>query len=77
MCTLSKFPTFTFPAHQHRTCTYTYTVFVKTGYYCTNIPLSETGTLVLSQYILLDPPLLFFIMAATYCTARFINCRDE
>ncbi|CAI8034049.1 Protein O-mannosyl-transferase 2 [Geodia barretti] len=37
----------------------------------------ETGTLVLSQYILLDPPLLFFIMAATYCTARFINCRDE
>jgi dolichyl-phosphate-mannose-protein mannosyltransferase len=37
----------------------------------------ETGTLILSQYILLDTPLLFFIMASTYCTARFINCRDE
>ena len=37
----------------------------------------ETGTLVLSQYILLDPPLLFFIMAATFTTAKFMNCRDE
>ena len=39
--------------------------------------LCETGTLVLSQYILLDPPLIFFIMAASFCTARFINCRNE
>ena len=39
--------------------------------------LCETGTLVLSQYILLDPPLIFFVMAATFCTSRFINCRNE
>lgn len=41
------------------------------------IVLCETGTLVLSQYILLDPPLLFFIMAATFTTAKFVNSRDE
>lgn len=35
----------------------------------------DTGTLVLSQYILLDPLLLFFIMAATMSTAKFRNCR--
>lgn len=39
--------------------------------------VSETGTLVLSQYILLDPPLLFFIMAAALCKAKFLNCRRE
>ena len=37
----------------------------------------ETGTLVLSRYILLDPPLLFFIMAATFTTAKFLNCGEE
>lgn len=37
----------------------------------------ETGTLILSQYILLDPPLLCFVMLSTFCTARFINCRKE
>jgi len=37
----------------------------------------ETGTLVLSQYILLDPPLLFFVMTSTFCTVKFVNCRDE
>ena len=39
--------------------------------------ICETGTLVLSQYILLDPPLLCFVMLSTFCTARFINCRKE
>lgn len=37
----------------------------------------DTGTLILSQYILLDPPLLFFIMAATFTTSKFLNCRHE
>ena len=37
----------------------------------------ETGTLILSQYILLDPSLLFFISATTFCTAKFVNCRHE
>ena len=39
--------------------------------------ICETGTLILSQYILLDPPLLCFVMLSTFCTARFINCRRE
>ena len=39
--------------------------------------ICETGTLILSQYILLDPPLLCFVMMSTFCTARFINCRKE
>eukprot|EP00731_Ephydatia_muelleri_P037232 Em0424g3a len=41
------------------------------------ILVCETGTLILSRYILLDPPLIFFVMAATYCTARFRNCNEE
>lgn len=41
------------------------------------IILCETGTLILSQYILLDPPLLFFVMAAAYTTVKFTNCRHE
>ena len=39
--------------------------------------ICDTGTLILSQYILLDPPLLCFVMLSTFCTARFINCRKE
>jgi len=41
------------------------------------VVLCETGTLILSQYILLDPPLLFFIIAASFSTVKFVNCRDE
>lgn len=32
---------------------------------------SDTGVLTLSQYILLDTPLLFFIMAAAFCLLMF------
>ncbi|XP_074662346.1 protein O-mannosyl-transferase 2-like [Tubulanus polymorphus] len=35
--------------------------------------LSDTGTLTLTRYILLDPFLLFYIMAASFCIVKFIN----
>ncbi|ELT93986.1 hypothetical protein CAPTEDRAFT_152537 [Capitella teleta] len=35
------------------------------------IVLCDTGVLTLSQYILLDTPLLFFIMAAAFCLLMF------
>lgn len=38
---------------------------------------TETGTLTLSQYILLDPPLMFFVMASTFCAVKFASFRDE
>lgn len=37
--------------------------------------LFDTGTATLSRYILLDPPLLFFIMAAVYCNLKFLAHR--
>ena len=37
----------------------------------------ETGTLTLSQYILLDPPLMFFVMASTYCAVKFQSYKEE
>ncbi|XP_019864301.1 PREDICTED: protein O-mannosyl-transferase 2-like isoform X2 [Amphimedon queenslandica] len=39
--------------------------------------LCETGTLTLSQYILLDPPLMFFVMASTYCAVKFQSYKEE
>uniref|UniRef100_A0A8C4NC73 Protein O-mannosyl-transferase 2 n=1 Tax=Eptatretus burgeri TaxID=7764 RepID=A0A8C4NC73_EPTBU len=37
----------------------------------------DTGLLTLSQYILLDPILLFFIMTAMYSMARFQQCHNS
>ncbi|XP_064602855.1 protein O-mannosyl-transferase 2-like isoform X1 [Liolophura sinensis] len=37
----------------------------------------DTGTLTLSRYILLDPILLCFIMAATYSTLKLRNAHDK
>ena len=39
--------------------------------------LSDVGTITLSQYILLDPPLLFFIMAATFASLKFTNTKTR
>jgi dolichyl-phosphate-mannose-protein mannosyltransferase len=39
--------------------------------------ICETGTLTLSQYILLDPPLMFFVMASTYCAVKFQSFKYE
>ena len=39
--------------------------------------VSDTGVLTLSQYILLDPFLLFFVMAATYAHLRFTSCKKR
>ena len=40
-------------------------------------PHTETGTLTLTQYILLDPPLMFFVMASTFCAVKFRSFRNE
>ncbi|XP_025105908.1 protein O-mannosyl-transferase 2-like isoform X2 [Pomacea canaliculata] len=37
--------------------------------------LFDVGTNTLSRYILLDPILMFFILAATYCKLRVLNLR--
>ncbi|XP_070577332.1 protein O-mannosyl-transferase 2-like [Ptychodera flava] len=37
----------------------------------------DTGFLTLSQYILLDPILIFFITIATYCLAKFDKIQDK
>lgn len=39
--------------------------------------LFDTGTNTLTRYILLDPILMFFIMAATVCNLQFLNLRDR
>ena len=39
--------------------------------------LLDHGMLTLNRYILLDPPLLFFISAAVYATVKFHNQRDK
>ncbi|XP_047741231.1 protein O-mannosyl-transferase 2, partial [Hyalella azteca] len=39
--------------------------------------LADGGFLTLTQYILLDPPLLFFIMASVATAARFNSYRDK
>ncbi|XP_077866537.1 protein O-mannosyl-transferase 2-like, partial [Saccoglossus kowalevskii] len=39
--------------------------------------LCDTGCLTLSQYILLDPILMFFIMGATYCIVKFHNLKNQ
>lgn len=38
-------------------------------------PLADTGCITISQYILLDPILMFFIMAAVLSMVRFNNHR--
>ncbi|XP_013407904.1 protein O-mannosyl-transferase 2 [Lingula anatina] len=35
--------------------------------------LFDTGTLILSRYILLDPIMMFFILASTYCYVKFYS----
>ncbi|XP_021508838.1 protein O-mannosyl-transferase 2 [Meriones unguiculatus] len=37
----------------------------------------DTGCLTLSQYILLDPILMFFIMAAMLCMVKYNSCADR
>lgn len=37
----------------------------------------DHGMLTLNRYILLDPPLLFFISASVYATVKFHNQRDR
>lgn len=37
----------------------------------------DHGMLTLNRYILLDPPLLFFISASVYTTVKFHNQRDR
>ncbi|KAL5008769.1 hypothetical protein ScPMuIL_014350 [Solemya velum] len=39
--------------------------------------LLDTGTLILSRHILLDPLLMFFIMAATFCLLKFLSFKDR
>ncbi|KAK3595928.1 hypothetical protein CHS0354_032436 [Potamilus streckersoni] len=39
--------------------------------------LFDTGTLTLSRHILLDPILMFFIMAATYSLLKFLSYKDR
>ncbi|CAA9999698.1 unnamed protein product [Nesidiocoris tenuis] len=41
------------------------------------IVLTDVGVLTLTQYILLDPILLFFIMMSTYGIVKFNGCTDE
>lgn len=36
----------------------------------------DHGCITISQYILLDPILMFYIMLATYCFTKFQNCRN-
>jgi len=35
----------------------------------------DHGCITISQYILLDPILMFYIMLATYCFTKFQNCK--
>lgn len=47
---------------------------------CTHIffyYFSDVGTLTLSRHILLDPILLFFIMASIYCLLKFSSYKQE
>ncbi|XP_029189886.2 protein O-mannosyl-transferase 2-like isoform X1 [Acropora millepora] len=37
----------------------------------------DHGCITISQYILLDPILMFYIMLATYCFTKFQNCKDS
>lgn len=41
------------------------------------ILISDGGFLTLTQYILLDPILLFFIMASVTAAAKFNSCKNE
>ncbi|XP_076442071.1 protein O-mannosyl-transferase 2-like [Babylonia areolata] len=45
--------------------------------FAATIVLFDTGVNTLSRYILLDPPLLFFIMAATYSKLKFLSFKDR
>ncbi|KAL8589782.1 hypothetical protein ACOMHN_020785 [Nucella lapillus] len=45
--------------------------------FAASLLLFDTGINTLSRYILLDPPLLFFIMAATCCKLQFLSYTDR
>eukprot|EP01137_Pigoraptor_chileana_P031262 Opistho-2@18832 len=38
--------------------------------------LFDTGILTLTRYILLDSPLLLFVLCAVFCSAKFASCHD-
>ena len=65
----------------HRgTCTGTYTHHTQAHthtYTLIFLCLSDTGLLSLTQYILLDPPLICFITASAMTTFKFLDCKDE
>ncbi|KAK7103260.1 protein O-mannosyl-transferase 2-like [Littorina saxatilis] len=58
-------------------CVYLLTQSLVASIFAASFILFDTGTSTLSRYILLDPPLLFFIMAATYCNLKFLSFRDR
>lgn len=39
--------------------------------------LFDVGLVTLTQYILLDPILLFFISASVYSSIKFYSCRER
>ena len=41
------------------------------------IVLCETGTLTLTQYILLDSPLIFFVMSSTFFAVKFQSYKTD
>ncbi|KAK6181341.1 hypothetical protein SNE40_009214 [Patella caerulea] len=45
--------------------------------FASSLILFETGTLTLSRHILLDPIMMFFIMAATYCMLQFLSYKNR
>ncbi len=44
---------------------------------CLNMLILDHGMLTLNRFILLDPPMLFFISASMYTMVKFHNQRDQ
>ncbi|XP_022092998.1 protein O-mannosyl-transferase 2-like isoform X2 [Acanthaster planci] len=50
---------------------------VQAGILAASFIICDTGCLTLSQYILLDPILLFFIMLSTFCLIKFYSTSNK
>ncbi|XP_033634905.1 protein O-mannosyl-transferase 2-like isoform X1 [Asterias rubens] len=50
---------------------------IQAGIMAASLIIFDTGCLTLSQYILLDPILLFFIMTSTYCLVMFLHSQSS
>ncbi|KAJ8309086.1 hypothetical protein KUTeg_013960 [Tegillarca granosa] len=57
--------------------TWLLTKTIMSAFFASLFVLLDVGTLTLSRHILLDPILMFFIMAATYCKLKFLSYQNK